>query len=468
MEFTFTLDPAGALPLYEQIYRWAVAEIRAGRLAEGDKLPSRRQLAGHLGVSLTTVERGYGLLAAEGYITSVPRSGWRVCPVLTLTEAGPLPRRDPPPPDPLPARRDCFSTGAVDTSVFPFASWARLTREAVYENPDLLQRGHPQGDPGLRAALCDFLHQYRGTVCTPDQVVVGAGMEYLLDLLVQLLPAGTAYALEDPGYHATYRTLENQGRTVRPIPVDSQGMDAAALAVSGAAAAYVTPSHQFPLGVTMPMARRTALLRWSYGRPDRFLIEDDYDSEFRYASRHLPALQGLDRRGRVSYVGTFSRSIAPSIRVAYLVLPDSLLAVYREKFSYAASTVSRFEQEVLRRFLASGQYARHLRRVGNLYRARCAALTRCLSAIPGGRVSGDGAGLHLLFSLADRTEEELVQAAAGAGYAVRGLSEFCRRTAPRPGTLVLGFAGLPEEEAPAAVAALARAFGVPFCRDGIE
>ena len=462
MDFTFTPDWEADLPLYEQIYRYAVAEIRAGRLAEGDKLPSRRRLAEHLGVSLTTVERAYGLLTAEGYIQSVPRSGWRVCPELTLEEAAPPSHlhvlRSTPAAPPRSALNPCFSTGAVDTSVFPFSSWARLTREAVYENPDLLQRGHPQGDLGLREALCAFLHQYRGAECTPEQVVVGAGMEYLLDLLLQLLPSDTAYALEDPGYHATYRALENQGRRIIPIPVDGDGMDVAALAASPAGAAYVTPSHQFPLGVTMPMARRTALLRWAYEGAERYLIEDDYDSEFRYASRPIPALQGLDRRSRVIYVGTFSRSIAPSIRVAYLVLPPALLDVYHRKFSYAASTVSRFEQEVLRRFLISGQYARHLRRSGSLYKARRAALVRCLEALPGGSVSGSEAGLHLLFSLEGRGERELVEAAGRAGYAVRGLSEYCHVATARPGTLVLGFAGLPETSAPAAVAALAAAW----------
>ena len=465
MEFAFTPDWSGELPLYEQLYRYVVGEIRGGRLAAGEKLPSRRRLAEHLGVSLTTVERAYGLLTAEGYIRSEPRSGWRVCPVLTLEEGAPPtphPRPAPAPAEEGSALSLCFSTGAVDTSAFPFRLWARLNREAVYEHPDLLQRGHPQGEPGLREALCAFLHQYRGAECAPEQVVVGAGLEYLLGLLLQLLPADTLYALEDPGYPATARALENQGRRAVFLPVDGDGMDGAALAASGAQAAYVTPSHQFPLGVTMPMSRRTELLRWAYGAEGRYLIEDDYDSEFRYASRPIPALQGLDRRGRVVYVGTFSRSIAPSIRMAYLVLPPALLAVYREKFSYAASTVSRFEQEALRRFLVTGAYARHLRRMTGLYRGRRTALAEALGRLPGGTVWGGEAGLHLLFTLAGREEGELTAAAARAGYQVRGLSQYCRGVPPRPGTLVLGFAGLPEEEAPAAVAALASAWGLAF------
>ena len=188
------------------------------------------------------------------------------------------------------------------------------------------------------------------------------------------------------------------------------------------------------------MGRRSELLRWAYEAPGRYLIEDDYDSEFRYASRPIPAMQGLDEGGRVIYVGTFSRTLAPSIRVAYLILPPELLKRYRDKFGHGAATVSRFEQEALRRFLASGSYSRHLRRVGNLYRQRRDALVAALSGW--GEVRGSDAGLHLLFTLPGRREEELKRRAAEAGYRVRGLGEYCQRAVPRPGTLVLGFAGL--------------------------
>lgn len=451
-EFAFTPEWDGRTPLYEQLYRYVIDEIRLGRLREEDKLPSKRALAAHLGVSLSTVEGAYGLLTAEGYLRSVPRSGYRVCPVLPLGE---LPAPPPAPqevPEPAaPVLDNCFSTGAVDTSVFPYASWARLNREAVQE-PELLQRGHPQGDLPLREALCAFLHQYRGVSCRPDQVVVGAGMEYLLDLLLQLLDPAQILGLEDPGYHSLYRSMENFRRPFVPIPVNGEGLDPHALAASGAELVYVTPSHQFPLGVTMPAGRRTELLRWAYERPGRYIIEDDYDSEFRYASRPIPAMQGLDGGNRVIYIGTFSRSIAPSIRVAYLILPDELLADYRARFAHGASTVSRYEQRVLARFLSSGQYARHLRRVGNLYRGRCAALTSALeAAFPDGKISGNDAGLHLLFTLPGREDGELVRAAGEAGYRAHGLGEYCRDTSPRPGTLVLGFAGLEAERAAAAV-----------------
>lgn len=440
-------------PLYDQLYRHIAGQIRSGALKAGEKLPSKRRLSERLRLSLTTVERAYALLADEGYLEARPRSGYRVAPVLTS-----LPAEVPPAPPP-PAKREelneCFSTSAVDTSVFPYATWARLTREAVYENPELLQRGDGQGDWAFRGTLAGFLHQYRGVNCTPEQIVLGAGVEGLMWVLLQLLPQAV-FALEDPGYVSLRRLLENLNRSYIPIPVDRQGMSATALASSDADVAYVTPSHQFPLGVTTPVGRRSELLGWAYEKPGRYLIEDDYDSEFRYSSRPIPAMQGLDERGRVIYVGTFSRTVAPSIRVAYMILPHDLLEVYRAKFGHAAATVSRFEQEALRRFLESGAYSRHLRRVGNLYRRRREALVSALSGR--GTVGGGEAGLHLLFTLPGREEKDLVDRAARAGYRVRGLGEYCFRETPTPGTLVLGFAGLPEAEAPAAVADLKRAF----------
>lgn len=448
----------GGAPLYDQLYRHIAGAIRSGVLAPGEKLPSKRRLCALAGVSMSTVEGAYSLLAAEGYAIARPRSGY-VCADL-LPPAPPLAEgADIPQPDAAPSRWafDC-STSAVDTSVFPFSSWARITKEAVYENPGLLQRGHVQGDAPLRAALAQLLAQYRGVRCSPEQIVVGAGADYLLSLLLQLLPEHRAMALEDPGYPAAYAAAALHERTVLPIPVDGEGMEPEALAASGAGLAYVTPSHQFPLGVTMPAGRRSRLLHWAASAPDRWLIEDDYDSEFRYSSRPIPALQGLDQGGRVVYLGTFSRSIAPAIRVAYMILPPGLLERFRATFSSGACTVSRFEQENLRRFILQGLYGRHLRRTGNLYRRKCARFTGALSQIPGASISGADAGLHFLLTLPRFTEEELVARAAERSVCVQPLSRYCHKLPPRPSTVVLGFAGLSEDELERAAALLREAW----------
>ena len=445
METTITLPVFREdSPLYEQLYRHLAGEISHGRLPSGSKLPSKRKLCALLGVSMSTVDTAYSLLAAEGYVTVRPRSGYTVADLLPLT---PPPAVDTPKPQPTPAKwkYDC-STSAVDTSLFPFSSWARINKEAVYENPDLLQRGHPQGDLPLRTALADLLAQYRGVRCTPEQIIVGAGADWLLSMVLQLLPEHRTIALEDPGYPAAYAAAKRLGRQVASVPVDGEGMSPEELERSGAGLAYVTPSHQFPLGVTMPAGRRSRLLHWANAAPDRYIIEDDYDSEFRYASRPIPALQGMDRKGRVVYMGTFSRSIAPAIRVAFVILPPSLMERWQAEFSHSSCTVSRFEQEALRRFLVQGLYSRHLRRSVNLYRRKCAVFSEALSAIDGVTLSGQQAGLHFLLTLPGFTESELVERAAAAGVRVHPLSRYCHSVSPMPSTVVVGFAGLNEEE----------------------
>ena len=456
--FTLKLQSEDKRPLYEQLYRHIIGEIEAGRLKNGERLPSKRALCAHLSVSQSTVETAYGMLTAEGYLRAKPKSGYYVSADLYRPVTGQsAPRTERPAPVKTAPRYD-FSTGAVDTGVFPYASWARLSREVVSGNPQLLQRGEAQGDPAFRQALAEFLREYRGVRCEADQIVVGAGLEYLLNVLVQVLPEESVYGLEDPGYQAAWQVLRNHGRQICMIPLDDSGLREDKLRESGATVAFVTPSHQFPMGSTMPVGRRAALLAWAREADDRFIVEDDYDSEFRYLSRPIPAMQSLDDGEKVIYVGTFSRSIAPSIRVAYLVLPRRLLPVYEQRLGFAASTVSRFEQQTLAAFVSRGFYARHLRRAANLYRKKQQLLLEELEKIPGARVSGAQAGLHFLLTLPGREEGWLTERAAKAGVPVRGLSAYCRACPCPESTLVLGFAGLKLEEIPEAAKALREAF----------
>lgn len=456
-ELTIPLDPSSSIPLYEQIYRFIALEIHEGRLAEGARLPSKRALCSHLGVSLSTVETAYGLLLAEGYIASRPRSGFFIASS-GLPEA--IHRPQPAAPTAAPAQPPVFdtSTAAVDTSAFPYSTWAKIFKQVLYDRPDLLNRGEAQGDIELREALASFLYQYRGVRCRAEQIIVGAGMEHVIEVLLRLTNPAASVALEDPGYAAPYRVIQEHGRAVYPIAVDSSGMDIRALRESGASIAYVTPSHQFPTGALMPVSRRMQLLAWAAETPDRLIIEDDYDSEFRYSSRPIPALQGLSEAGSVVYAGTFSRTIAPSIRVAYMVLPESLLARYRVGYIHSSSPVSRFEQQTLARFIQGGYYARHLRRVGNVYRARCAALAGALRGIDGVHVSADDAGLHFMISHDRLTEKELIARAARCGISLNGLSEYCHSAEPAQSAVVMGFAGLRDDQVPALAALLKKAW----------
>ena len=441
--FTPILDSASRRPLYEQLYRYIRDEIEGGRLAAGERLPSKRALAAHLKLSVVTVEGAYGQLLAEGYLRSEAKRGFFVQAVQE-EHRPPAPAR--PPAEPAPARPALaydFSTGGVDTGLFPFSTWARLMREVLSDQTaPLLASPHPQGVPELRRAVAEHLYRFRGIRADPEQIVVGAGSETLLGFLVQLLGREGGYGVENPGYAKTGRILASCGAGVEPIPLDGQGLRVDALA--GVRVVHVTPSHHYPLGIIMPVARRQALLRWAAEGPGRYIIEDDYDSEFRFSGRPIPALQSLDGGERVVYLNTFAKSLAPSLRVSYMVLPPHLLERWRREFWFYSSTVPSFEQYALARFMERGHFERHLNRSRTSYRARREALlaaARDTGLTGAGTFSGGDAGLHLLLWMDRRwTEAELVERAAAAGVGVTPLS-VCDLTPPppdRPPALILG------------------------------
>ena len=379
---TTALDAASAVPLYEQLYDSLAEEMRTGAIPAGTRMPGKRRLAAELSVSVNTVDAAYQLLAAEGYLESRERSGFYVQEYLALPIRPETPPAAPAPLPPAaqperPVRYD-LSTRGVDPALFPFRTWARLQKELLYSSPELLTHGDAQGDLELRRALAGYLEEYRGVWCSAEQIVVGAGLEYLLGLLAPLLPG--AAAVENPGYPRAKRVLENNGVPCCCLPVDEDGLSIEALTRSGAAVCYVTPSHQFPTGVTMPAGRRAELLHWASRKPgERYIIEDDYDSEFRFDTRPLPSLQGMSgANGPVVYLTTFSKSLAPGMRIACMVLPQGLLERYQSDFSMYANTVSRYEQQTLCEFMANGYFARHIARMRLTYKRRMEAF--CIKA----------------------------------------------------------------------------------------
>ena len=458
VHLTTALDPASAVPLYEQLYRSLAAEMRAGTLTAGTRMPGKRRLAAELSVSVNTVDTAYQMLAAEGYLTARERSGFYVQEYLALPErtesaAPPQPEAAPAPEQPV---RYDLSTRGVDPELFPFRTWARLQKELLYSAPELLTPGDARGDAALRQALAGYLAEYRGVQCDPEQLVVGAGLEYLLGLLAPLLPGPAA--VETPGYPRARQVLENNGVPCRCLPVDADGLSLTALSASDAAVCYVTPSHQFPTGVTMPAGRRAELLHWAARAPGRrYIIEDDYDSEFRFDTRPLPSLQGMaGADGPVVYLSTCSRSLAPGIRIAYMVLPRQLLGAWQAKYRLYSGTVGRFEQQTLARFITGGYFTRHLARERTAYKARRDALVAALrtSFAPEElTLAGLHTGLHLLAQLKDPPPDAALRAAARQ-YGVRCslLSDYdLTGTAhSAAGTLVLGYGSLPDADCAAA------------------
>ena len=455
---TYPMEERGDLPLYEYLYRRIREDILSGKLTAGERLPSKRALAEHLHLSVITVEGAYAQLEAEGYLYTLPKRGFFVSQV----DRTPAPQAPEPPaiPEPEAARtwRLDLKSNQVDTARFPVSTWARLTRQVLSEDGTALLRPVPhQGLEALRRAIADDLRDYRGMSVSPEQIIVGAGAEYLY-----LLGPGAVFAAEDPGYPKIRQVYGKCGAACRPVPLDAQGMDLAALTASGATVAHLSPSHHYPTGLVTPIARRQALLRWAE-QVDGFIIEDDYDSEFRYHSRPIPSIASLSPGDNVVYMGTLSKILSPGLRVSYMVLPPPLAQVYDREFAEYPASVSMLEQRVLEQFLASERWEAHLRRVCTANRKKHDLLVRCLKEELGGRfaVRGENAGLHLMVqSLEGRGEEELIRRALERQVRVYPVSRYWMERERYGGDMVLlGFAGLSEGEIGEGVRLLGKAWG---------
>lgn len=428
---TYSLDRGGA-PLYEQLYRALKADILSGVLPGGGKLPSGRALSEHLGVSRVTVETAYAQLLAEGYVTSRERAGYFV---EAVTPAA------PPLPEPEAAAPDAPEPSAAQTPParqFPFSVWARLMRGVLLDRRgDLLQRVPDAGLWALREAVAGELYRQRGVRVSPEQVYIGAGAEYFYNLLIQFLGREKIFALEEPGHRKIARVYQANGVQMRLIRMDGDGVLPALVGQSGADVLHISPSHHYPTGTVMPITRRQALMRWLTEGPERYLIEDDYDSEFRFTGLPIPTMQSMDQSGRVIYMNTFSRTIAPALRISYMILPKALLARWRETMGFYSCTVPSFEQMTLTRFLAEGYFEKHLNRMKKHYRAVRGTLLKTLAQPPCAgcfRVHDAGAGLHFVLEAPGAPEPERLRA-------------LLRQTGLHAALLADFYAGAPEPEA---------------------
>jgi GntR family transcriptional regulator/MocR family aminotransferase len=485
------LDRRSPIPLSHQLADRLRTAILAGQLGAGFRLPSTRGLAAELGVSRNTVLLGYDQLVAEGYVEGRVGSGTRVASVLpeTLLQApavassGEASTRLAPAPIGLSRRATAvaaapsmpgavgvapgdwlrpFRPGVPALDVFPAALWARLVARHVRRTmPDLLAYQDPAGYRPLREAIAAYLGVSRGVRCTADQVIVVVGGQSGLDLAARvLLDPGDAVWVEDPGYLGVRGALLAAGARLVPVPVDDQGLEVTAGEARGpdARLAYVTPSRQLPLGMAMSLGRRLALLAWA-ARTGAWIVEDDYDGEFRYAGRPLPALQGLRSDGRVIYIGTFSKVLFPALRLGYLVVPPDLVAAFVAARRFVDGHPPALEQAALTDFLAEGHFARHLRRMRTLYAARAKALVAEASHELSGLldIHPPGAGMHLVGWLPPGIDDHVAaRQAAAHSVATVPVSRFAIEPLGRGG-LLLGFAAVDEPAIHAGVHRLAAA-----------
>lgn len=470
-ELTVYLDSSSKKKLYEQIYEYVVSEIRAGKLLYGERLPSTRSLAESLGISRSTVDFAYEQLQAEGYIEARPYRGYYVCRIDDLlqieqptiqggeekhivTEKKKIYQID-------------FSPNAIDMTLFPSETWRKITRNTLNDDRlELFLPGMSQGDPGLRNTISRYLHSARGVSCDPDRIIIGAGNDYLLMLLRYILGENRIVAMENPTYQRAYQIFESLGYEMKTVDMDAQGMRVDSLKESGANTAYVMPSHQYPTGRLMTIGRRMELLSWAAKAEERYLIEDDYDSEFRYRGRPVPSLQTSDKNGRVIYIGTFSKSIAPAIRISYMVLPETLMCRYHERCSFLSSTVSRIDQATLNEFIQDGFFERYLNKMRKHYRQKHDLMVGLLRGFGSAfTLSGENTGMHLLLTAGNGlTGREMVKRAEAMNIRIYAIKDYMRADSHEgqnmpmnshsslqekewaEHTVILGFGGLTSEQ----------------------
>ena len=465
-ELMIPLDTKSLTPLYQQIEEYLKQEIQEGRLVAGMRLPSSRALSANLLVSRSTIETAYDQLVAEGYIEPVAYKGYYVCEIEGMYfQKAEYTKQNNPEKTEIKQRRKLqkyrydFALNGIAPESFPTHTWKQLAKQVLNDSTEeIFAQGNPYGEDSFREAIAEYLYHARGVKCEKSQILVGAGNDYLLMVLATLFECNKKVAMENPTYLSAWYDLKHTGCSMCTVKSDEMGICIEELEKTGADVVYVMPSHQFPMGTVMPLKRRMELLRWA-DENQTYIIEDDYGSEFRYKGKPIPALQGFDKNERVIYIGTFSKSIAPSIRISYMALPKKLMRYYQSRYPFAV-TISKVDQKIVELFLRNGHYERHLNRMRRLYKSKHDWILRWVKEEMSEICScfGEHAGIHLLLRFHNGiSEDEAVERAKSAGIRVYGLSEFFVQEKKETEAVVLiGYATLTEEEIKEALQILSR------------
>lgn len=467
---TYSFDDRGMDFLYEHLYKEIKNDILIGNLKAHEKLPSKRALAAHLNVSVVTVENAYSQLLAEGYIYSKPKSGFYVCDVKAedadvvgvsnacytsrpedhVTEHTHVIREHAEASDQNRFFADFVNNSTLSEN-FPFSTWTKLMRETMMDDREKLMKRSPSGGIfELRKAIADYLYQFRGMSVSPNQIIVGAGTEYLYGLIIQLLGRDSVYGVENPGYQKIQHIYDAYQVKCCYIDMDESGVNIDSLERSGADVVHISPSHHFPTGTVTPASRRYELLGWAAKQEGRYIIEDEYDSEFRLVGNPIPALQSIDASDKVIYMNTFSKSLSSTIRISYMVLPIPLMVRYNHVLSFYACTVSNFDQYTLTRFIQEGYLEKHINRMRKFYRNSRDRILGCIRnhrLYPQVTIKEENAGLHFLMEIdTSYTDREMVDRAAAAGINISSLSQYCHGKEQEDShTLVINYSGIEED-----------------------
>lgn len=423
---TVDFEKRGNAGLCEFLTQSLKNQILQNKLSAGEKLPSKRALASHLGISVITVQNAYEQMISEGYIYSIEKKGFFVTDILPnpkSAEGRPSNRSLKKNILTFSEKRDSrssqyytdFFSNIASSEKFPFNAWAKTTRQVLTSgNSKLLERQNVFGAWELRKSIASYLREFRNMETIPEQIVIGAGTESLCAKLVQFLGREKVYAVENPGYKKVASVFREEGANCIPISIDGEGMNPELLEDLGISVVHISPTHHYPTGIVTPIRRRMQLLHWATSKPNRYIIEDDYDSEFRFNGKPLPTLQSKDKNGKVIYINTFSKTLAPSFRISYMVLPLNLVEFFAQKFAFASCEVSAFEQFTLAQFIENGHYSKHVIRMKNYFRTM---RNNLIQAIEKSRLRNiatiheEDAGLHFLLNVKTSKDSAEIEAA---------------------------------------------------------
>lgn len=453
---TYSFDENNHKSLYQQLYTFIKNDILGGHLTADEKLPSKRTFAKNLGISIITIENAYAQLMAEGYIYSLPKKGFYVSPINNKTPL--IPAKMIHKPSIKKESYWCdFSSNQTPAHLFPFTTWSKLMKNVLNEHQSELMVNPPVGGIyELREAISHHLKEFRNMDVEPERIIIGAGTEYLYGLLVQLLGFNLLYAVENPGYNKILDVYSSLGAKCVPIDMDEQGILVNQLEDLDVDIAHISPSHHFPTGIIMPISRRYELLGWANKKEHRYIIEDDYDSELRLSGHPIPALQSIDLSEKVIYMNTFTKTLASTIRISYMVLPHHLLERYNKKLSFYACTVSNFEQYTLASFINEHYFDKHITKLRNHYHNKRDAIVKMLkesSLKDMITISKEDAGLHFLITIhTHMSDETLINKLKEEGIHLRAISHYYLKNIPHTShTFIMNYSSIDLDKLPQAI-----------------
>lgn len=428
---SYSFENSDKTTLYEHLYNCIKKDIHDQVLQPGVKLPSKRTIATNLGVSVITVENAYEQLMAEGYIYSIPRKGFYVSDIQPIYHNEPNGNTLNIDSEEITEKKYFadFTSNQTDSDYFPFSTWAKLQRKTMNEHQDeLMNNSSVWGSFRLRNAIANHLRQFKNMNVHPDRIVIGAGTEYLYGLLIQLFGHDKIYAVENPGYRKISKIYKSNQVECKFINIDNSGMKTDELIASGADIIHISPSHHFPTGIVMPIQRRQELLNWALADDNRYIIEDEYDSEFRFTGQMIPTLQSIDKHERVIYINTFTKTLSSTVRMSYMVLPSHLALEFKNKLSFYSSPVSNFEQFTLASFISEGYFEKHINRMRNYYHNQRDLLLKTIKTSPLAdkiKISEENSGLHFLMKIdTDISDTKLIERADNCGIKLSSLSQY--------------------------------------------